>query len=80
MTTKNTGGHAFPTQAWDYDVARARQYQEPGMSLRDWFAGQVMQGWVADSTRFDEAYIKRAAQFAYAMADAMLKAREASND
>lgn len=77
MTNKNTGGHAFPTQTWEYDGGnQVLQYQEPGMSLRDWFAGLAMQGWIVDSMRFDEASIKRAAQFAYAMADAMLKARE----
>lgn len=49
----------------------------PGVSLRDYFAAKAMQGWVAvDAMRFDEANVKRAAQFAYAMADAMLAARE----
>lgn len=46
-------------------------------ALRDYFAAKAMQGWVAvDTMRFDEASVKQAAQFAYAMADAMLAARE----
>lgn len=54
---------------------------EPGMTLRDYFAAKAMQGWLstygADAP--GEAVIGGAhgvAGLAYAMADAMLKARE----
>lgn len=80
MTTKTDGGHAFPTQSWEYDGGdRVLQYQEPGMTLRDWFAAKALQGllaaqihgfnndWFADGTF---------ARMAYEMADAMLKVRE----
>ena len=43
-----------------------------GMSLRDWFAGQALAGLTVGPDDIDE---KRCANFAYRMADAMLKAR-----
>ena len=78
MTTKHTGGHAFPTQSWEYDVGdRVLQYQEPGMSLRDYFAAKAMQGILPTITEFpDEHWRVGVAMDAYAMADAMLEARE----
>lgn len=88
MTTKHTGGHAFPTQSWDYDGGgQVLTYQEPGMSLRDWFAGLALQGLLANSGGpvqrhnergwdFVNCELKEVAYTAYAVADAMLKARE----
>lgn len=46
----------------------------PNNNLRDIFAGQAMQGMVMGACAETDGYI---AQRAYAMADAMLKAREA---
>ena len=49
-----------------------------GMTLRDWFAGHALAGWIA-STRDPEASAWDAtwwARNAYETADAMLKARE----
>ncbi len=46
--------------------------QLPAMTLRDWFAGQALAGLVARASTFNSA-----AEWAYAYADAMLKAREA---
>ena len=35
--------YAFPTQSWEYDGQNnILQYQEPGMSLRDYFAVHAM--------------------------------------
>lgn len=58
---------------------------EPGMSLRDYFAGQALQGWLAsspgDSGWFSEG-TTRATRFrgiaeeAYKISDAMLAARQ----
>ena len=78
MTTKHTGGHAFPTQTWENDGDRVLQYQEPGMSLRDWFAGLAMQGLLAAQIHGfnDRPANGPFASMAYEMADAMLKARE----
>ena len=47
----------------------------PGMSLRDWFAGQALAGDVAASHN-QRPDPKTAAQFAYDCADAMLAQRE----
>lgn len=47
----------------------------PGMSLRDWFAGQMLSGFVANPT-ITTTKIRQIAKEAYMMADAMLKERE----
>ena len=77
----NKGGSAFPHP----EVARVQDGRcvvadaDTGMSLRDWFAGQALVGWIA-STRDPEASEWDGtwwARKAYETADAMLKAREA---
>lgn len=75
---KLPGGPAFPTET-DFT------YQH-GMSLRDYFAAKAMQGifdsaidWFPTGQKSDEESLKvfkDIAQDSYAMADAMLKARE----
>ena len=71
----NTGGPAFPTEHTDtsglYD----------GMTLRDYFAAKAMTTMfypaIMESIRTDEDLdCLKVAGFAYAMADAMLAARE----
>lgn len=42
-----------------------------GMSLRDWFAGQALAGYLANN-----GYLSQTAERAYEIADAMLKERE----
>jgi hypothetical protein len=64
MTTIKDGGPAFPRPM----VAAA-----PGMTLRDWFAGQALQGLLASTKTSDALTI---AKDAYILADAMLRARE----
>lgn len=60
-----TGGPAFP-----------RPYAgDSGMTLRDYFAGQALCGYLA-SHSMDVAELRDAAQYAYAYADAMLTERE----
>lgn len=66
---KNDGGPAFPTM------------NSPGMSLRDWFAGMAMMGMAASPGSLTKDFkgpdiFIAAAQTAYRVADAMLKARE----
>lgn len=46
-----------------------------GMSLRDYFAAQAMQGMLAACTGWSEAQQERLAKCSYSMADEMLKAR-----
>jgi len=48
---------------------------QTGMDLRDYFAAAALQGLVADHTR--DNYPEELAAYAYRLADAMLKAREA---
>lgn len=58
----NDGGHAFP------------QLNSTGMTLRDWFAGQVLAGGLC---KHGEPYDGRgAAQDAYIIADWMIEARK----
>jgi hypothetical protein len=78
--TKNTGGPAFP---------RPENYGAPGMTLRDHFAGLAMQGhwasqteescsldWMCSNPELADGQLRIVAKLAYAMADAMLIARE----
>ena len=69
MSNTNTGGPAFPSHGSMGEVTHE------GMTLRDYFAGQAIAGkLLMPGTAYDET---DCARFAYEMADAMLKAREA---
>lgn len=83
MTDKNTGGPAFPLQSIgpEFDPGHS------GMSLRDWFAGLAMQGLLANpggpiqangmnGWNWCNCTVENVADFAWHIADAMLKARE----
>jgi hypothetical protein len=65
------GGPAFPV-AHEVNLETCRK----GMSLRDWFAGQALAGWLANPVG-DGSDANELARYSYKMADAMLKAREA---
>lgn len=66
MNNTNTGGPAFPIDA--YETADRCIYT--GMTLRDYFAAKAMQGHCPNVSP------EHAARRAYDYADAMLKARE----
>ena len=81
------GGPAFPVQdqvnEWGYAM-------QPGMSLRDYFAGQALVGigsWYPDDVNLrkdrvwytDTEKMTLRAKWAYNQADAMLAAREKDN-
>jgi hypothetical protein len=66
MNNTNTGGPAFP-----YGTAYA------GMTLRDYFAAKAMQGFMANKSNPMHYHAEEDGQWAYMIADAMLKAREA---
>lgn len=75
---KDTGGSAFPVQrveAYGY----VSQYEEPGMSLRDYFAAMALQAIVAKapftSDQSDIPETMARARGAYDYADAMLRVR-----
>jgi hypothetical protein len=65
------GGAAFPS-SFRYDL---EDWADPGMSLRDWFAGQALHGLCSDK-EFYSMRIELLALEAYKYADAMLAARE----
>lgn len=75
METKPDGGPAFPGPAINEDGSYLPLHHT-GMSLRDWFAGQIMQG-LLEGVAWDVARdnAKRCAEVAYVAADAMLAAR-----
>jgi hypothetical protein len=68
------GGPAFPITPTD--VAGVPL----GMSLRDYFAAKAMQGWIQAVAARDHEYPgdDTISRYAYEIADAMLKAREAT--
>ena len=73
MKKKDDGGPAYPA---------GEAFRAPGMSLRDWFAGQALAGYSTErppnigDTEVDVAVRRRFARSAYMMADAMLEARK----
>jgi hypothetical protein len=68
MELRKTGGSAFPVADDASDM--------PGMTLRDYFAGNVLQGFCAAPV-FDWDSKELLAKSCYEMADAMLEARKA---
>ncbi len=82
--TKQTGGPAFPQNTKIMLPAGQEVHQGfmGGMTLRDYFAAKALQGMLSDHTNQmgeDEdwnGFCQSNAESAYAMADAMLKARE----
>ena len=52
-------------------------HRSEGMDLRDYFAAKAMQG-IMSKEYFDGSY-SEVAEYAYKMADAMMKAREKNN-
>ena len=64
---------AFPTQFFNAD--KQAWIFDKGMALRDYFAAKAMQGMLSENSgiRYPNEEL---AMFAYAVADAMMKARE----
>lgn len=76
MSAGNDGGPAWPcTTALPMGKFPPAIKRHPGMTLRDVFAGQALAGMMADKN--PPWAFEAAAKAAYAIADAMLKAREA---
>ena len=65
MTT-NTGGPAFPSETGNI-------WYDKGMTLRDYFAAKAL----ANAYTQHDGNPDKVAEWAYALADAMLKARQA---
>jgi hypothetical protein len=71
MSDTNTGGPAFPSHGSMGEVAHE------GMTLRDYFAAKAMQGFMANKSNPMHYQPEEDGRWAYMIADAMLKAREA---
>ena len=67
MTTKETGGPAFPVEAGVINR---------GLSLRDYFAAKAMQAAATNPKGADGFSFDQRATWAYMQADAMLEARK----
>jgi hypothetical protein len=76
-TPQNDGGAAFPSKMLVNRFATEETAQQligaDGMTLRDWFAGQAVSGLYADH-QYTGSHVE-AAKCCYALADAMLTAR-----
>lgn len=73
MSANNNGGPAFPI------VGTHEQVLEIGMTLRDYFAAKAMRLYfLGEDSASLSGDPKQIAAWSYAMADAMLKAREAA--
>lgn len=79
MTTKNTGGPAFPLPCDDHrDFNAVFESGYGGLTMRDYFAAKAMQGLLAAQIHGfnDRPANGPFARMAYEMADAMMKQRE----
>lgn len=78
MSESENGGPAFPTDSAGRVGAFTWHYE--GLSMRDWFAGQALAGYIAASAveaMFDtNASHEEAACRSYQLADAMLAERQ----
>lgn len=84
MTPKD-GGPAFPLPDQYTPQGSPTVQGSPGMTLRDWLAGQAVTGALSNDAFTRHAHSKHRgseptyfAQIGYDIADAMLKVREAS--
>lgn len=69
---RNDGGSAFPVDASCYPIV----IKNPGMSLRDYFAGQALCGMLASEQDGCFYETESCAVRAYKFADAMIAERE----
>lgn len=76
MSKIDDGGSAFPFGITEGAHHGHGMHKQDGMSLRDYFAGQTLSGWLASMTDVDCPQIDRVAAFSYEVADAMLAARK----
>ena len=81
MSTKDTGGQAFPCYERGSAGAGPLELTDPGMTLRDYFAAKALPA-IKPPNPATRAYLQvdefhAYASVAYQMADAMLKARKA---
>jgi hypothetical protein len=78
MNQTNDGGPAFPHLRRHVGPNTYEPLAEGGMSLRDWFAGNIIQGMFANPSLLNREGSFQAVNFstAFQAADAMLAARK----
>lgn len=77
MSAKRDGGPAFPESVAADNMDGLNYSRHPGMSLRDWFAGQALASVIHLTQSRDGSWDPVAvAAGCYLVADAMLDARE----
>lgn len=77
MNASSDGGKAFPLAPFRKDGVMIDQ---PGMSLRDWLAGQALTGMIANPHNRQTETFATVASDAFGFADAMLAERRAARD
>ena len=75
MSNKPDGGPAFPVTANHMVDGLWQSCDEGGMTLRDYFAGQALQGLASSGWAENEVDATVAAANAYRLADAMIAER-----
>lgn len=81
----DNGGPAFPIGPKNLGFEGSHGMGvSPGMTLRDWFAGQALAGWLASPIEGPDfptidGHAKHAAESCYLYADAMIAARKCSS-
>ena len=80
MKHTNTGGPAFPGPYANENGSIEALFKQQGMTLRDYFAAQALQGAIAhgffNAAKANQSYAEYLSSIAYIYADAMLKVRE----
>ena len=66
------------SDGYEYMAFPAGKFQEQGMTLRDYFAGQALAGYMASENT--DSTLATIAEWSYRAADAMLEAREKGVD
>jgi vacuolar-type H+-ATPase subunit C/Vma6 len=81
MTLADDGGQAFPFVEWRSPDGMVSVTKEPGMTLRDYFAAQAIDGLInrleQDALPDMGQAAREVAEAAYEIADAMIRARAA---
>ena len=72
---KNNGGPAFPTDS-EMQISNSG-YHFQGMTLRDYFAGQALAGWMSDPDVANVTAV-HLSETCYDIADEMINARDNS--
>lgn len=71
----NDGGPAYPRTQWTGSQMNSSHRDVPGMSLRDWFAGQAMIAIMSQKETGEPVLFSNLALESYSISDAMLKER-----